>query len=185
MTSQFVNKQRIIAFDENNNMKTFAEPEDKSYEVIKRLYTTINENNFELFKEIYEKEYINDPTISNYFNFGDTSPWEDYNTYALCRCENKNEEPEYINKFMSSRPCCCANGKRYLAYLCAFNQGKFNHFDMHYKFKDSDKTTPIKEYLLSDGPIDLIYRQIYQSIIPDYFHYENVFKMLKEFKPDA
>jgi hypothetical protein len=86
---------------------------------------------------------------------------------------------------MSSRPCCCANGKRYLAYLCAFNQGKFNHFDMHYKFKDSDKTTPIKEYLLSDGPIDLIYRQIYQSIIPDYFHYENVFKMLKEFKPDA
>lgn len=173
MSKSYTLCQRVIAFDVNKNMRTIPEPEeDESYTVVKRLYTSIIQNDFKSFKEIYEKEYINNPTICDYFKFGDIGPWEDYSTYSLCDCINKNEEPEYINKYMSTRQCCCSGGKRYLAYLCTYNAGKNNFYDMKFKLQNSDIITPIKAYLLNDGPIDFNYRQTYQSYHPDYEKYK-------------
>lgn len=158
MSTPFIAGQRLIAFDENGQMIKENEDEslsleDKSYQVVQSLHRCIVSNDLENFKLIYETQYISDPTVSDYFHFGDQGPYDEYNTYSLCSCENRYDEPEYINKFMSIRPCCCVNGKRYLAYLCAFNAGVANYFHTQYPIENA--ITPIKKYLLEDGPIDL------------------------------
>jgi hypothetical protein len=160
MSTPFVLGQRIISFNEFGALiesKPSSEI-DLSYQVVSDLHTSVSSQNAKQFKHIYETQYISNQTIKNYFHFGDQGPYDEYNSYSLCSCPNKNDEPEYINKFLSVRPCCCVNGKRYLAYLCAFNGGKTNYYHtQHIQLSSSDVVTEIKEYLLKDGPIDLNY----------------------------
>lgn len=154
-TRSFIPGQRVIAFDPNGQIIKEEVNVNKSLYVIQSLHRCVVSNDFEKFKEIYETCYVSDPTVSDYFHFGDQGPRDEYNTYSLCTCENRHDEPEYINKFVSIRPCCCVGGKRYLAYLYAFNGGKTCYFHTQYPVEDVE--TPIKKYLLEHGPIDLNY----------------------------
>jgi hypothetical protein len=158
MSTPFVLGQRSIVFSENDGNQLLETPsEQQDFEVIANLHKSVIAGDLERFVNIYETQYIYNDSICNHFLYGDQGPYDDYNEYSLCTCENKYDEPEYINKYMSSRACSCINGKRYLAYLCAFNGGNHNYYHTCYVFEGSDKSTPIKEYLLQDGPIDLNY----------------------------
>lgn len=171
----YVPGQRMLSFDANG--KPVAEDEifsdlltDKSYKIVARLQESILANNFELFKQIYEHEYINNSEICDFFKFEEENNNWWFNSYSLCQCSNKTDEPERIHKYMYVRPCCCKNGKRYLAYLCAFNAGLQKY---GYYYDINPKNLPIKidvctfidtfikKYLLEDGPIDLKYQQLF------------------------
>ena len=158
MSTPFILGARVLALSENSGNKLIeTTPEDVAHDVIANLHKSVIAGDLEQFVNVYETQYISNDSICNHFLYGDQGPYDDYNEYSLCTCENKYDEPEYINKYMSSRSCSCINGKRYLAYLCAFNGGKHNYYHTHHVFEGSDKITPIKEYLLQDGPIDLNY----------------------------
>ena len=133
--------------------------------VVSRLQESILDNNFEEFKKIYETEYIHDPAICDYFNYEDENNNNWVNTYSLCICPNKETEPEHVHKNMNNRQCNCANGKRYLTYLCVFNvQLGCICYDTNpsiYNIKDKHTNTKFTSYLLQDGPIDLTYEQFY------------------------
>lgn len=157
--SAFVPGQRILVLSDQNNGSLIDESppnpnEDKSYHIVAQLHKSVIEQNIEKFIEVYETQYISNDSVYNHFHFGDQSPYDDFNTYSLCSCPNKDEEPCRINKYMYRRACSCVNGKRYLAYLCAFNEGTHNCYHINHLL---DMSTPIKEYLLQDGPIDLEY----------------------------
>jgi len=153
-SSLFILGQRILAANNDNVLveKVPNTNNDISYQVVEELHKSVMEQDIE---SVYQTQYINEDSICNYFCFDDTSPYEDYSTYSLCSCPGKNDEPQRINKYIYTRACSCANGKRYLAYLCAYNQGTRN--DYHIKDASLDQITSIKEYLLQDGPIDLSY----------------------------
>lgn len=153
----FVLGQRVLV-PRGDNDGTLVEEipdanNDASYQVIEELRKSAVEQDVERFINVYRTRYINDDSVCNYFRFGDLSPYDDFNSYSLCTCPGKSDEPQRINKYMYTRACSCINGKRYLAYLCAFNRGTHNH----YHVKDDTVVTPIKEYLLQDGPIELSY----------------------------
>jgi len=156
-SSVFILGQRILVPNNDNVLveETHNANNDVSYQVVKELHKSVMEQDLERFVSVYQTQYIDDNSICNHFQFGDTSPYEDFSTYSLCTCPGKNGEPHRINKYMYTRACFCANGKRYLAYLCAYNQGTRN--DYHIKDASLDQSTSIKEYLLQDGPIDLSY----------------------------
>lgn len=164
----YVPEQRMLTFDTNG--KPVAEDPlfedllaDKSYIIVARLQESILANNYELFKKIYEEEYISNLEICDFFKFEEENNNWWFNSYSLCECSNKNEEPDRIHKYMYIRPCCCRNGKRYLAYLCAFNAGLKDpgyYYDTNPTYlTDKGTITPIKQYLLEDGPLDLTYKE--------------------------
>lgn len=164
----YVPGQRMLTFDANGNPSVSTSVfddllTDTSYKIVARLQESIIANNFELFKKIYEEEYINNKEICDFFKFEEEHNNWWFNSYSLCQCSNKTEEPDRIHKYMYVRPCWCNNGKRYLAYLCAFNAGLKDpgyYYDTNpIDLTNNSKNTPIKKYLLEDGPLDLTYKQ--------------------------
>ena len=140
-----------------------------SYSAVSRLQDCIMSGNLEEFKKIYETEYINNPAIYDYFKYEDENNNNWVNTYSPCTCVNKEEEPEHVHRNMNIRQCNCSNGKRYLAYLCAFNAELgcicFDTNPINKPPIESGlhirKCEEFKSYLLQDGPIDLTYEQFY------------------------
>ena len=157
----YVPGQRMLSFDKDPLYEDLLT--DNSYKIVARLQESILAKNFELFKKIYEEEYINVLGIVDFFKFEEESNNWWFNSYSLCECSNKTDEPDRIHKYMYVRPCCCVNGKRYLTYLCAFNAGLKDagyYYDTNpIGLTDKAVNTPIKNYLLEDGPIDLTYKQ--------------------------
>ena len=178
MSYPYVPGQDGISFDANgkavrdntydgifDNLK-----EDKSYQTIMRLQCCVYAKDLEGFKKIYEEEYINDPSIVDFFKFDEEEHNWWFNTYSLCECANKTDEPDRIHRHMYVRPCGCANGKRYLAYLCAFN-ASFKEETYYYDTNPRDiienpVLTKFQRYLSENGPLDLTYKELtYKELI--------------------
>lgn len=154
MSTPFILGQRVLTNGPNGLFET---SENSSDSVVAQLHESVAAQDIDRFVNIYKTQYISDPSICNHFLYGDQGPYDDFNAYSLCTCDNKYDEPERINKYIYSRTCSCPNGKRYLAYLCAFNGGKHVFYHTNHSIEGSNIATPIKEYLLQDGPIDLNY----------------------------
>ena len=162
--------QRRLTFDQDN----VTIVSDVIVSVVEKLDNSIRSNNIEEFKKIYKTEYIDNPKICDYFNYEDENNNNLYNSYSLCTCANKEEEPTHIHRNLNSRPCNCINGKRYLAYLRVFNA------EINCICYDTNPTNvcltnlrhqPYSNFLLQDGPIDLTYNQ--------FFYKKNTRKFIK------
>lgn len=153
-------RSRVISFVNNIDISV-----SETEIVLLKLYDSITTNNLDEFKKIYETEYISNIEVCDYFRFEDENNNWWVNTYSLCTCSNKYAEPEHIHRNMNTRRCNCVNGKRYLAYLSAFNaQLGCICYDTNPNPKLLDLpavNTTIQSYLLQDGPIDLTYSQFY------------------------
>ena len=161
----FVNGTAIVDDEINNDLLS-----DLSYQLVSKMQDSINTNNLEKFKQMYTEEYISNPDICDFFKFDDENNNWWFNSYSLCCCSNKEDEPDRIHRHMYVRPCNCSNGKRYLAYLSAFN---YSHrvelgycYDTNPKCSKSSKptskhATSIQQFLLNDGPIDLTYECLF------------------------
>jgi len=177
MSFPYISKKRVINFNTTNNLSVNTDLlTNNSYDVVSRLHKSILCNNFEEFKNIYITEYLYNPEICDYFKYEDENNNWWVNTYSLCECVNKEDEPVHIHKNMNTRQCNCINGKRYLAYLCAFNMplGCICYDTNPVNLKplvnlnpqvnlDSSINEEIKHYLLKCGPIDLSYNQFYYN----------------------
>ena len=128
---------------------------------------SIYNNNFIEFKKIYENEYLYNDNIIDYFKFDEEEHYLWFNNYSLCDCNFKDDEQYRIHKHLNVRPCSCANGKRYLTYLCTHN-ASFKDYCCFYdtdlkNVKEYTKITNdgifhnIQTYLKENGPIDLNY----------------------------
>ena len=174
MSYPYVPGQQVISFDTNGKIiidNTYDGifddlKEDKSYQTVMRLQNRIYARDFEGFKKIYEEEYINDPSIVDFFKFDEEEHDWWFNTYSLCQCINKDDEPHRIHRHMYVRSCGCSNGKRYLAYLCAYNTLRGSVTGEHEYYYDTklNKSTKhvseVQQYLLDDGPLDLEYTHL-------------------------
>ncbi len=143
-----------------------AEPDNKSVAVVSRLQDSIISRDLPLFEKIYSTEYLYDPEVFDEFRFEDENNNNWFNTYSLCTCENKKDEPMRIHRHMNVRKCNCINGKRYLAYLMAYNIGVGSIcYDTNCKNVKQNEDAPldIRWYLIKNGPIDLTYEQFYYS----------------------
>jgi hypothetical protein len=167
----FVPGQYMLCFDSEGN-PVINDPDnsdlltDISYQTVAKLSDSICSNNLEKFKQLYTEEYINRPDCCDFFKFEDIPPYWEYSTYSLCSCENKEAEPDRIHKYMYIRPCHCQAGKRYLAYLAAFNaENESIFYDTHPIYaRVKTLSTPIQQFLLDDGPIDLTYRAMFYTL---------------------
>jgi hypothetical protein len=162
----FVPGQQMIAFnlegnavaDDEHNEDLLA---DMSYQVVAKMQDCINKKDLDKYKQLYTEEYINNPAICDFFKFEDNPPYWEYNTYSLCSCSNRHDEPSKIHKYMYIRACNCVDGKRYLAYLAAFNtlnEGIYYDVNPIYSKPLKKTITPICQFLLDDGPLDLTYQ---------------------------
>jgi hypothetical protein len=176
MSYPYVPGQEVISFDANGKIivdNTYAGifddlKEDKSYQTVMRMQVCIYANDFEGFKKIYEEEYISNPEICDFFKFDEEEHNWWVNTYSLCECANKADEPDRIHRHMYVRPCSCANGKRYLAYLCAFN-ASFKEENYYYDTNPRHITekpvlTNFQKYLSENGPLDLTYKELVYKV---------------------
>jgi hypothetical protein len=168
----YVYDQDMLSFDSEgksviNNSDDIDLLTDMSYQTVAKLSDSIRSNNFERFKQLYTEEYINTPDCCDFFKFEDRPPRWEYNRYSLCACENiiNISEPYKIHKYMYVRPCNCSGGKRYLAYLTAYYSLEPGlYMDTGIMIcKKSASITPIQQFLLDDGPIDLTYKQMYST----------------------
>jgi len=164
-TRTFIPGQRIISFSkqktetrEENELK--EEQDDKSYDIVKRLHESIYANDFQVFKEIFENEYIDDPTVIDYFKYDEEEHNWWWTKYPLCTCAET--EPTKIHKMLNVSPCNCSEGKRYLAYLRAYSATIFETpstitYDLftknHGKKKPFSAVSDIQIYLTESGPI--------------------------------
>ena len=158
----FVNGQPIV--DDENNIDLLS---DLSYQIVSKMHHCIDVNNLAQFKQLYTEEYIYNPNICDFFKFDyENNNWW-FNSYSLCTCSNKKNDPDRIHRHMYVRPCNCSNGKRYLAYLSAFNS---HRVELDYCYDTNPKgsknfnttfVTPIQQFLLDDGPIDLTYECLF------------------------
>ena len=158
----FIPRSRKINLDVNNNDLSINITTNKSTDIISRMYDSITTNNLEAFKKIYNDEYLCDPEVFDYFKYEDENNNWWVNTYSLCKCSNKNTEPEHIHRNMNIRKCNCVNGKRYLAYLNIFNsQLGCICYDTNPTtiFIDTSMDTNFTQYLQNSGPLDLTYTQ--------------------------
>ncbi len=174
MSYPYVPGQEVVSFDANGKMikdNTYDGifddlKEDKSYQTVMRLQNRIYARDLKRFKKIYEEEYINDPSIVDFFKFDEEEHDWWFNTYSLCQCVNKDDEPDRIHRHMYVRSCGCSNGKRYLAYLCAYNALRGSVTGEHeYCYdtslnKSTERITNIQQYLLDSGPLDLEYTHL-------------------------
>jgi hypothetical protein len=167
----FIPGQRMIKFDlegnqivddpGNNDLLT-----NMSYQVIAKMQDCIDKKDFDKYKQLYTEEYISNPAICDFFKFEDNPPYWEYTTYPLCLCSNRDDDPSRIHKHMYVRPCYCSNGKRYLAYLAAFNtlnEGIYYDTNPIYSKTLKKTITPISQFLLDDGPLDLTYKSMYNT----------------------
>jgi hypothetical protein len=164
----FIPEQGMLSFDlegnpvvddpQNNDLLT-----DISYQTVAKLTGSICSGNVEKFKQLYTEEYIANPDIYDFFKFEDNPPYWEYNSYSLCTCKNRNNEPDRIHKYMYVRSCNCSGGKRYLAYLTAhYSTEPGLYFDTNSSNSEKNASiTPIQHFLLNDGPIDLTYKQMH------------------------
>jgi len=164
----FVPGQYMLCFDSEGNPVIDDLKEDTAYQLICRMQECIDKKDIVTYRRLYTEEYINSPDCCDFFKFEDTPPYWEYSTYSLCSCENKEAEPDRIHKYMYVRPCHCQAGKRYLAYLTAFNsQNESIFYDTQPIYAKALKTTeitPIQQFLLDDGPIDLTYRAMFYTL---------------------
>ena len=164
----FVPEQGMLSFDlegnpvvddtQNNDLLT-----DISYQIVAKLNGSICSGKFEKFKQLYTEEYIANPDICDFFKFEDNPPHWHHSSYSLCNCVNREDETTRIHKYMYVRRCNCPNGKRYLAYLTAhysLEPGLYYDTNSFDNIKN-ECITPIQQFLLDDGPIDLTYKQMY------------------------
>jgi hypothetical protein len=165
----FVPGQQMIEFDPEGNAIT-DDPgnndllTDISYQVVAKMQECIDKKDLVKYKQLYTEEYINNPDICDFFKFEDKPPHWAYTKYSLCSCSNRSDDPYQIHKHMYVRPCYCSNGKRYLAYLAAFNalnDGLYYDVSPIYSKTLKKTVTPISKFLLDDGPLDLIYEAMY------------------------
>jgi hypothetical protein len=166
----FIRGQQVISFDasgkvtrDNTYDGIFDDlKEDKSYQIIMRLHNSVYAKDIEGFKKIYEEEYINDPNIVDFFKHDEEEHDWWFNPYPLCRCVTRDDEPDRIHRHMYVRQCGCSNGKRYLAYLCAYNaqQDETTYYYDTSCNKSNKNISDIQQYLLDDGPIDLKYTNL-------------------------
>jgi hypothetical protein len=167
----FVPGQQLLSFDlegnafvddlENEDLKT-----DTSYQVVAKMQDCIEKKDLDKYKQLYTEEYISNPAICDFFKFEDSPPYWEYCIYPLCSCSNRHEDPTKIHKYMYVRPCYCSGGKRYLAYLAAFNTlNEGIYYDTNPIYSKTLKTTvtPICQFLLDDGLIDLTYEAMYNT----------------------
>ena len=144
------------------DLSQVAKPDNKSVAVVSRLHDSIISRDLPLFEKIYNTEYLYDPEVFDEFRFEDENNNNWFNTYSLCTCENKKDEPVRIHRNMNVRKCNCINGKRYLAYLMAYNIG-VGSICYDTNCKNEDAPQDIRWYLIKNGPIDLTYEQFYYS----------------------
>ena len=168
----FVNGIPIVNDESNNDLLS-----DLSYQLVFKLHETTETNNLEQFKQLYTEEYISNPAICNFFKFENENVNKKmrFNRYSLCTCSNKEDKPYRIHRDMYVRPCNCSSGKRYLAYLSAYNSNKEEDgygYDTQTNiltFNKKHMITPIQQFLLDDGPIDLTYTHLfYKTDIIEY-----------------
>jgi hypothetical protein len=164
----YIPEQDMLSFDpsgnplindpQNNDLLT-----DFSYQTVAKLHNSICSGNFDKFKQLYTEEYINNSNICDFFKFEDNPPYWEYSTYSLCTCKNRATHPYKIHQYMYVRPCHCSGGKRYLAYLTAhysLEPGLYNDTNSCEVLK-TKSITPIQQFLLDEGAIDLTYKQMY------------------------
>ena len=159
----YIHQARKIVFNSNSNLSLDSNIKkvNDSNKVINKLNECIRLNNFEEFKKIYITEYLFNSKIHDYFKYEDENNNNLYNTYSLCTCINNTVEPYHKN--MNIKQCNCINGKRYFAFLSAFNNqlGCICYDTNPKNLEQSIIYTEIMLYLLKDGPIDLLYEQFY------------------------
>jgi hypothetical protein len=166
----FIRGQQVISFDasgkvtrDNTYNGIFDDlKEDKSYQIVMRLHNSAYANDIECFTKIYQEEYINDPDIVDFFKHDEEEHDQWFHPYPLCRCVTRDDEPERIHRHIYVRQCNCSNGKRYLAYLCAYNaqQDETTYYYDTSCNKSNKNISEIQQYLLNDGPLDLKYTNL-------------------------
>jgi len=163
-TKPFIPGQRVISFSkerggELQELEKQEEDDDKSYDIVRRLHESIYKNDFQVFKEIFENEYIDDPTVMDYFKYDEEEHNWWWTKYPLCICAEI--EPNRIHKMLNVSPCNCSEGKRYLAYLRAYTAAIFETpstitydlFTKNSKKKPFPTVSEIQVYLSKSGPI--------------------------------
>jgi len=152
----FIFGQRVVTFPVQEEQEKDV---DKSYEIVKRLHESIYANDFQVFKEIFENEYANCPSVIDYFKYDEEEHNWWWTRYPLCTCAET--EPTRIHKMLNVSPCNCSHGKRYLTYLRAYSATIFETpstitydlFTKNGKKKAFPTASNIQAYLSESGPI--------------------------------
>ena len=101
---------------------------DLSKRTVRRLTSAIKECNVDAFKFIYDHEYMN---------------------HFICNCAKC--EPIKIHRQLYVQPCTCLNGKRYLAFLTAYNTTY--DFIINPTNKSIVKYRQMLDYIIESGPV--------------------------------
>jgi hypothetical protein len=121
---------------------------DLSKRTVRRLTTAIKECNVDAFKFIYDHEYMNH-FICNWFEYDELLDDCVWNFYPICECAKC--EPIKIHRQLYVQPCTCLNGKRYLAFLTAYNTTY--DFIINPTKKSIVKYRQMLDYIIESGPV--------------------------------
>ncbi len=99
----FIPGLEVFTFDANGKMmidESFKDlKEDKSYQKARQLYERIYAKDLDGFIKIYI-EYVNDPSISDFFKHDEEEHDFWFHSYPYCRCVTRDDEPERIHRHM-------------------------------------------------------------------------------------
>lgn len=151
----------------SNETNKEREKEQISYFVVNRLYDAIEEGELNKFKRIYDEEYINNQNIINTFNYPEYGCGRVWTDYDYCTCEEREIEKRF--RYIYTKQCNCANGKRYLAFIELYTKS-YNYIRIpHLKKKNETRISRNKnkknmqnnvyqdmlDYIINSGPIDM------------------------------
>ena len=170
----------------DNDNELFQQLYLKNEEVIKKIEETIQKEDFESFKSLYQS-YISDQSLYGYFQFDEQIPSSAYERtfYKLCTCPDCYKSENYFYKVHRHQyllPCNCVNGKRYnILYIAYYKRFlKMGYTGLYFNYTIHDLIACCKEhteivdnetldleisndsiiqYITSDGPIDLEYTE--------------------------
>jgi hypothetical protein len=168
-------------------------PVDFTDRTIRRLDKSIEAGQFKEFQSIYDKEYMCNPLISNFFEYFDGSRYPVYfNHYDLCTCRQNCCNNDYFDNFSGNLPCnlcepkmisrnfyireCkCQNGKRFLAFQMVYrfayeiidikqrNKGKKGKRKEKRRGKYNNPFQLMIDHVIESGPIDLEFNSVIEE----------------------
>jgi hypothetical protein len=128
---------------------------DISHKVWNQLQTTLRNGQYNSFKQIYDREYM-DPRISNWFKFPEEEHDWYWNIYDLCECDTQIEK---VWKREYDKRCSCKNGKRFLAFKCLYDETR--EFIQLTQKKTENSSQLIMNHLICDGVINMKYTSMF------------------------
>lgn len=135
-------------FDASSNSFLLEDELDSNYIFLKKIYQSIEKNDYETFVQLYP-EYLENHY--DYFTYWEPNKGEYIHYYPLCICyQSYNEKEgnlERVHKLRYSLKCNCRPGKKYLMATVAKKNDEILKYIMEYDKIETDLNHKVFNFL--------------------------------------